>query len=845
MNKKSHSFDMETFRDMLQICPILPGQRFEDPPFKEEILVFMRDLSYSRNIKSLFDVKVEILPQPWRTFGTIINKCLSGKVIGLDLFHLVYQIENKASKKNKDMYYPRFTKVIIDFFMSKDQSISRRNKVDWHMASDDPILTIMRFIPQHDIAQNYGAILPDNLTTQAMKESEEKTEQAPKASSIKRIKATTKVTRSGKKKQPAKGLETLSEIALFEAEQMKLVIERSKTQLHRSQPSDSGAHEGTDSSDEDDDDEASICKDDDDNAADDDDNDQNDVDEQTESNNDGDDFVHPKLTTHDDEERSDKEDNKDSFDPKVHTPSHVETTYDEETFGGNIKEETNEEVPMDEVCMDENVKLMGSEAEMIDAQVNQDTEDAHVTLTAEPPVVQQQSSSVSSGFISNMLNPNPDTGIVSVLNLNVESTSLQQTPVPTTSTALCTSLQNLPTFGSLFKFEDRVKDLEDDFSAFKQTNQFAIALSLIPSIVNNYLDSKLKDAVDVAVQLESDRLRDEAQAKNQDFINQIDENIKKIIKEQVKIQVKEQVNKILPRIEKSINEQLEAEFLIRSSNKPKTSHAVAASLSELELKKILIEKMENNKSIDKLDQKKTLYKALMTMKNPSLDQTGESKRRRTGKEPESTSAPKEKTTKSTGKSKDESKSHHRSTGKSAQVEEPILTAKDLEEPPHQEFEMGVTKDQHVDETSQLPDCTLAQKADHHESFNELMDTLLDFSAFVINRLKVDTLTLELLAGPTFELMKGSCKSLVELEYFFEEVYKVTTDQLDWNNPKGQQYPHDMRKPLPLILNSRGRQVISFDHFINNDLAYLSGGVSSPTYATSVTKTKAADYGRIK
>ncbi|GKA92859.1 hypothetical protein Tco_0814784 [Tanacetum coccineum] len=70
------------------------------------------------------------------------------------------------------------------------------------------------------------------------------------------------------------------------------------------------------------------------------------------------------------------------------------------------------------------------------------------------------------------------------------------------------------------------------------------------------------------------------------------------------------------------------------------------------------------------------------------------------------------------------------------------------------------------------------------------------------------MTPELLVGPTFELMKGSCKSLVELEYFFEEVYKATTDQLDWNNPKGQQYPHDLRKPLPLIPNSRGVDVYS-------------------------------------
>ncbi|GJT48183.1 hypothetical protein Tco_0974340 [Tanacetum coccineum] len=55
----------------------------------------------------------------------------------------------------------------------------------------------------------------------------------------------------------------------------------------------------------------------------------------------------------------------------------------------------------------------------------------------------------------------------------------------------------------------------------------------------------------------------------------------------------------------------------------------------------------------------------------------------------------------------------------------------------------------------------------------------------------------------------------------------------------------MRKPLPLIPNSRGRQVIPFDHFINNNLAYLCVGVSSRIYATSVIKTKAADYGHIK
>nr|GFC32393.1 hypothetical protein [Tanacetum cinerariifolium] len=140
---------------------------------------------------------------------------------------------------------------------------------------------------------------------------------------------------------------------------------------------------------------------------------------------------------------------------------------------------------------------------------------------------------------------------------------------------------------------------------------------------------------------------------------------------------------------------------------------------------------------------------------------------------------------------------------------------------------------------------LAKQADSHSSFNELLDTSLDFSNFIMNRLRVDTLTPELLAGPTYELMKGSCNSLTELEYHLEEVYKATTDQLDWVNPEGQQYPHNLLQPLPLISDNRGHCVIPFTHFINNDLEYLRGGASSQKYTTSVTKTKAADYGHIK
>ncbi|GKD63578.1 hypothetical protein Tco_1305686, partial [Tanacetum coccineum] len=185
----------------------------------------------------------------------------------------------------------------------------------------------MRFIPQHEVVHKYGAILPDNLTTQAMKEFEAyKTYYA--FATRKAILKPKYVARLGKKKKPAKGLETLSEIALSEAEQMKLAIERSKTRIHNSQPSGLGTHEGTGvkprvpdvptyeyddekiswkSSDEEDydvvvmsddaDDNDDQNDDDTDNEDDDNQNDDNADNESDDDQNDDDDLVHPKLST--------------------------------------------------------------------------------------------------------------------------------------------------------------------------------------------------------------------------------------------------------------------------------------------------------------------------------------------------------------------------------------------------------------------------------------------------------------------------------------------------------------------------------------------------------------------
>ncbi|GKB53776.1 hypothetical protein Tco_0904529, partial [Tanacetum coccineum] len=192
--------------------------------------------------------------------------------------------------------------------------------------------------------------------------------------------------------------------------------------------------------------------------------------------------------------------------------------------------------------------------------------DTHVIITAlVNPEGQQQSSSMSFGFISNMLNPSLDTGIDFIFNLNTKSTSLvyvlvtaiaeppllsvittpppptplithlQQTPAPTPATVLSSSIKDLPNFGSLFGFDHRLKTLETNFSEFKQINQFATAVSSIPGIVDLYLANRMNDAVKTTVQLQSKRLREEAQAENQDFINKIDHGMnKKSLKSKLK-----------------------------------------------------------------------------------------------------------------------------------------------------------------------------------------------------------------------------------------------------------------------------------------------------------------------
>ncbi|GJU38366.1 hypothetical protein Tco_1191323 [Tanacetum coccineum] len=194
-----------------------------------------------------------------------------------------------------------------------------------------------------------------------------------------------------------------------------------------------------------------------------------------------------------------------------------------------------------------------------------------------------------------------------------------------------------------------------------------------------------------------------------------------------------------------------------------------------------------------------------------------SKRRRSRKEPASTSAPSETTTKTRGRLLSTWIYDSQENLLSQSAPERSMQSTDVfKGPADQEFETGVHDEQAEEEVQHLPDWfqqpTRLPSPDH--AWNKSVPAVHEsVQPWLSNLAQQDPRE----SCPTFELMKGTCKSLTELEYFCEEVYKATTEKLDWINPEGRQYPHDLRQPLPLVPNSQGRRVIPFHHFINNDL----------------------------
>ncbi|GJT05033.1 hypothetical protein Tco_0839495 [Tanacetum coccineum] len=464
-----------------------------------------------------------------------------------------------------------------------------------------------------------------------------------------------------KKKTPSKvdrgkGMYLLSNVALLEAAQLKKTLKKSKLETHKLYASGSDERTSTkprvpdvpkylseseneswgDSSDDDDNDDDSneVTKDDDNDDVDSDADGDNEASDSDKTDFDKDESLN--LNQNDDEE----EENEEEY---VRTPGSFDFNDDEEEY--------------QELYKDVNTKY------------EQVKEDEHVTLTTvhdtqktEGPM---QSLSVSYDFANQFLNldniPPTDTEVISMMNVKVRHvepstqnlpllnihvkvipetsttagptisltippiTHLQQqsaptpTPAPTTATTT-TSVPALPDFSSLFGFDQRVSALEKELSQFKQADYSTQLLEMIklqiPAIMDAQLSTRLEDSIKKSFRSYTAEFEKKAKDERKRYTDLVEKSVKDIIKDEVKSQLpqilpKEVSGYATPVIQSSVTESLENIVLAKSSSQPKSTYEAVASLTEFELKKILLDKIQKSKSYQGAQEHKDLYDALV------------------------------------------------------------------------------------------------------------------------------------------------------------------------------------------------------------------------------------------
>nr|GEV41281.1 retrotransposon protein, putative, unclassified [Tanacetum cinerariifolium] len=635
-------------RTEYQLADIFTKALFDEPPTEEEALSFICELGHSGEIKYITDVIVDHLHQPWRTFASIINKCLRGK------------IDNMDSKKQDKMFYLRFTKIIIHHFLDKDKSISIRNRTFMHIARDDSLLSTMRFVSRHADTQVYGAILPKAMTNQALLKSV-----AYKTYYVIALRAKPPKSKKSKKEirfnHLIRGIsyqEEVNQIKKVTTTKPKPTKKKAPVKAkigkgvpneqHRKTSGDSGKEDdddendfgdGNDNGDNDDDgydddvdangydlgtDEGTEEDDDENDSGDESDNGDNDDDGYDDDDaNDDDDNQEVDDTTDDDEETDIDRTESDIIKIPILNQSSTEY-YEEEEDKFDDDEKIDDGEKMDEEEDDDFTKELYK-----DVNVNLENKDADMT-DADQGGADQQNASQRSGFnkLLNLENVSPDVNVIASLMDTVtipppppffNPLSQQATTTLTlTASETTTSFPTLPDFAFVFKFNNLVTNLERDLSELKQVDQYAQAISSILAIVDRYMDNKIGEAIHKAIQSHNAECREEAQAEKHEYIDNVNSTVRTINREEVKTQLP----KILPKafsafvtlvIERNVTESLEDDVLARSSSQLKSTYEATTTLSKFKLTKILMDKMEKNKSYDKADYKKELYDAL----NPS------------------------------------------------------------------------------------------------------------------------------------------------------------------------------------------------------------------------------------
>nr|GEV12775.1 hypothetical protein [Tanacetum cinerariifolium] len=413
------------------ICLILPNQEFVELPSEKELLSFIKEVGYSGKC----DMLSAICTDQVHSLQEHLLLSLTGAFMGRqqDLIDFMYQADNKdiSSTHKEHMPYPRFTKVIIDRFISKDKTISMRNIINLHTVRDDSLLGTLKFVSKTDDTQKFGALIHDGMINQDIKDSKAyKTyyDFATGKVTPKIVRKFNKIALPSRKLSPVKEAEPVKMAKRVKRHAKKSIVMPTAVVVIRDTPGESVSKkkapakvdrgkgiellfdatllEAAKGDNEDESDDINNDDNDDDNAN----NDDNANDDDSENkDDDGND-------AHDSEQNdSDDDDENPSFTLKDYDKEEHDEEYESDDDYENMYEEKD-----DDLYKDVDVKSLGAEQEkerkgdeeMTDADQNvsqeksyeQVVEDAHMTLTSSQKTESSKlSSSVSSDFASKFL----------------------------------------------------------------------------------------------------------------------------------------------------------------------------------------------------------------------------------------------------------------------------------------------------------------------------------------------------------------------------------------------------------------------------------------------------------
>ncbi|GJW63041.1 hypothetical protein Tco_0114925 [Tanacetum coccineum] len=565
---------------------------------------------------------------------------------------------------------------------------------------------------------------------------------------------------------------TFNEDAQFEEVRRKTMRDFHKT--HPSESSESKAESwGNDEDDSNNEQELSGEDSDQDNDSDDnktqsDDENESDSDHETEKNESG------SESDQEEDEEGDEDDEEEVKDESVKTPSNDSDDEDETKIADKAEGDEDEEMDSTTSQLYDDVDIRLNEPVDTDKGFVQeegtDTAMINIQQGNENPKILQQTPTLLTVPVSVISDSSPVFSTVIPKSLpSFTSPPQQSSPIPPSITEATNPQSALPNFVSVFQFNNRVTTLEQEVAELKK-DPFH---TQVTTLVDDHLDARLG-------------------ATKEEFMNFLSGSLTARITEQ-------------------------------ESSQPQSSYEVVATLIEFELKKILIDKM------DKMYSLKRSRKDKDKDEDPSAGSDRGLKKRKTGKDAAPATCPKAK--ESQFDSSKDNKSQSKSSGKYVQSEELKFEVANLDMPQDQEENLGnddeepkkkvaskrdwftkpsqpqepTNPDWNVGKTPQQGQnqswlMTLASSAEKTSKiFDELMSTLIDFSAFIMNNLKINNLTQEILLGPALRLLKGTRSNHAELEYDFEECYKALLEKLDWGNPEGCDYPFDLTKPLKLYI----------------------------------------------